>query len=345
MMRLEGLGQPLHTRALSITLAARADGKLDVHGAIVDLRKRGLVPVAGDLQGCGIIHDMRLSGVVDPESAILETIVAEQRSIAFEACPATGGESCRDPIARVEALAGSRLDAGWSRRLSQEIGGPRGCSHLLTLGHVLGSATVRALERERLLYPTPPARFPGQRMWKRDLVIDGHEPAEGRLQLAAQLNDVHFAPAPALARPMERFAEDLGIQVLAEVDLATMTLGHTRAAERRRSASDLAAAWESRDDQTAWLAGARLGGGITGELFTRLGTDLEDRPLLDTLLMLAPALVQCMAALSDVWLASAQVNPTLIGMGGMADSCYMWRQDGALQRAREAEGSWQPRRP
>jgi hypothetical protein len=344
-MRLEGLGQPLHTRALSITLAARADGKLDVDGAIVDLRKRGLVPVAGDLQGCGIIHDMRLAGVVDPANAVLETIVAEQRSIAFEACAATGGESCRDPAGRIAALAGSRLDASWSRRLGQEIGGPRGCSHLLTLGHVLGSATARALERERALYPTPPSRYPGQRVWKRDLVIDGHEPAEGRLQLAAQLNDVHFAPAPALARPMERFAEDLGVQVLAELDLATMTLGHTRAAERRRTAADLAAAWAPRDDRTAWMAGARLTGGITGELFTRLGANAEDRPLLDALLMLAPALVQCMAALSDVWLASAQANPTLVGMGGMVDSCYMWRSGGALQRAREADGGWQPRRP
>ena len=345
MMRLEGLGQPLHTRALSITLAARADGKLEVHGAVLDLRKRGLVPVAGDLQGCGIIHDMRLTGVVDPESAILETIAADQRSIAFEASAATAGESCRDPIARVEMLAGSRLDAGWSRRLSQEIGGPRGCSHLLTLGHLLGSATARALERDRILYPTPPPRFPGQRVFKRDLVIDGHEPAEGRLQLAAQLNDVHFAPAPALARPMERFAEDLGVQVLAGLDLATMKLTDMHAAERQRSASDLGAAWQERDDRIAWMTGSRLGGGITGELFTRFGADADGRPLLDTLLMLAPALVQCMAALSDVWLASAQANPTLVGMGGLSDSCYMWRRDGALQRAREAEGGWEPRRP
>src|SRR5207247_8847167 len=47
-MRLEARGHPLHTRALSVVLAARADGKLDVHGAVLDLRKRGFVPVAGD---------------------------------------------------------------------------------------------------------------------------------------------------------------------------------------------------------------------------------------------------------------------------------------------------------
>ena len=78
-MRLDVRGDPLHTRALSVTLAVRADGKLDVHGSIVDLRKRGFVPVAGDLQASGIIHDMRLAGLIDVPSATLERLVAEQR--------------------------------------------------------------------------------------------------------------------------------------------------------------------------------------------------------------------------------------------------------------------------
>jgi len=133
-MRLEARGHPLHTRALSVVLAARADGKLDVHGAVLDLRKRGFVPVAGDLQGAGVIHDMRLAGTIDPASARLETLAAEQRSVAFEPSAVTGGESCRDPIDRIAALAGTRLDDGWARRLGDAIGGPRGCSHLLTLG-------------------------------------------------------------------------------------------------------------------------------------------------------------------------------------------------------------------
>src|SRR5438034_1221294 len=143
-MRLEARGHPLHTRALSVVLAARADGRLDVHGTVLDLRKRGFVPVAGDLQGAGVIHDMRLAGKIDPGSATLETLAAEQRSVAFEASAVTGGESCRDPIDRIAALAGTRLDDGWARRLGDAIGGPRGCSHLLPLGHLLGSSAAGA---------------------------------------------------------------------------------------------------------------------------------------------------------------------------------------------------------
>jgi hypothetical protein len=50
--------------------------------------------------------------------------------------------------------------------------------------------------------------------------------------------------------------------------------------------------------------------------------------------MLAPALIQCVAALSDDWPGLAARGRWVVGMGGHADSCYMWRAGGALQSAR-----------
>jgi hypothetical protein len=337
-MRLEARGHPLHTRALAVVLTARADSRLDVAGTVLDVRKRGFVPVAGDLQGPGVIHDMRLAGTVDPASATLEGLAAEQRSVAFEPSALTRGESCRDPIERITALAGSRLDAGWSRRLGDAIGGPRGCSHLLTLGHLLGSTVTWALARERALHGAAPPRPPGERVFRRDVVIDGHEGAEARVQLSAQTTDLHFAPAGAVARPMERFAEQLEVRLVAELDFPALGIGRLEAAERRRGPAELErAAWHARGDAIAWLVGRRLGAGIPGELLARLGAAPDDRPLLDTLLMLAPALVQCAAAMSDTWPVAFRANPSLIGMGGLPDSCYMWRQGGALERARAAD--------
>jgi hypothetical protein len=345
-MRLEARGHPLHTRALSVVLSARADHKLDLHGSVLDLRKRGFVPVAGDLQGSGVIHDMHLAGTIDPASATLETIAAEQRSVAFEPSALSAGESCRDPIGRVAAVAGTRLDDGWARRLGAAIGGPRGCSHLLTLGHLMGSTATWALARERALHGAAPARLDGQRVFRRDVVVDGHESAAGRMQLAAQATDLHYAPAAAIARPMERFAETLEVRVLVELEFPALGIVGIEAAERRRGAANLEqAAWRDRGQATAWLAGRRLGGGITAELLAQLGGLPDDRPLLDTLLMLAPALVQCAAAMSDGWPLAFRTDPSLVGIGGLADSCYMWRRDGALERARAAEGGRIPWRP
>lgn len=344
-MHLDVVGHPLHTRSLSVALVQRSDGKLDVRAAIIDLRKRGVVPVGGDIQGPGLIHHMQLAGIVDPVTATLEAIVAEQPAVAFEASATSAGESCRDPIDAVRVLAGARLDDSFRRGISAAIGGPRGCSHVATLGHLLGSTSAWALEREQALHGRAASRPAGQRIFRRDLIIDGHEPAAGRILLALQLTDLHFAPALPLARPIERFAGELEFRVLAEVELAGLRLARITGAERRRGRADLAeASWRDRDDLLQGLVGMGLGPGVTGELLARLGeADARDRPLRDALLMLAPTLVQCAATLAEGWMVAAQRSSSIVGMGALPDSCYMWRRGGALWRARQDEGSEPPR--
>jgi hypothetical protein len=351
-MRLDVQGHPIHTRAFAVTLRQGNDGKLDVQGYVLDLRKRGFVPVAGDLQGTGIIHHMMLDAVVDPASATIERIAAQQFNVAFEpsveTLGVTGGEQCRDPIKAIEAIAGAPLDAGFSRRLSAAIGGPRGCSHLLTLAHLLGSTAAWAIERDRTLHGAAPQRPTGQRMFRRDLIIDGFETPEanGTMALAIQLADLHFAPSAAVVRPMDRFAADQEIRGVLTIGFPTFELSQIAVAERRRDAATFdSSEWSDLDAAVAGLVGLRFGFGITAELLQRLGERAADRPLLDALLMVAPALIQCTAALSDSWPAAFKKSASLVGMGGLPDSCYMWRSDGALSRAREAEGGQPPRRP
>ena len=337
-MRLDVTGHPLHTRSLSVVFAAREDGRLDGYGTVIDLRKRGFVPVAGDLQAAGLIHDMRLAALVDPTTRLLERIDAEQRSVAFEASATTEGESCRDPIGRVAALAGSRLDAGWARRVSAEIGGPRGCSHLMTLAHLLGTTTGWMLDREHAIHGGVAARRPGERLFRRDLVLDGVQPAEGRLALTAQLGDLYLAPAPALAPPISRFGGALDIRLVAEVEWPTCVLLRIAAADRHRGPDELGKdAWRDRDEVVAPLVGQRLGAGFAALLIERLGAVPDDRPLLDVLLNLAPAVIQCMAAMIEPWHLATRTSPSIVGMGGLPDSCFMWRRDGALSRARERD--------
>src|SRR5207249_985813 len=168
---------------------------------------------------------------------------AEQPTVAFEPSATTGGESCRDPIGRVVALAGATLDATFNRRLTGIIGGPLGCSHILTLARLLGSTVAWALQCDRA------------------------------------------------------------------------TPGAVRQAGER-------------------LFGLPLGPGSSAELLRRLDVVPPRPPVRDALLMLAPTLVQCLAALADRLLSLAGANRSLTGLGGLPDSCYMWRRDGALGRSR-----------
>ncbi len=338
-MDLDVAGHPLHTRALAVTLLARADAKIDVRGCLLDLRKRGFVPVGGDLQGPGIIHHMLLDALVDPASATLESIVAAQPAVAFEPSVLSAGESCRDPIDRIRELAGARLDDRFPRGVSAAVGGPRGCSHILALAHLLGSTAAWALPRDRAAHGPTPSRPVGQRIFRRDVIVDGHQPAPGRLLLALQLTDLHFAPSPLLARPMDRFAGELEVRALAEVDLQSFTIVRLTGAERRRGIADLdGAPWRTRDNVMAPLVGLSLGPGVTAALVERLSGTPEDRPVLDALLTLAPTVIQCVATLSETWPRVALSSDSRLGIGGLPDSCYMWRRGGALIRARDEGG-------
>jgi hypothetical protein len=334
-MQLDVGGHPLHTRALSVTLSARADGRVDVQGAILDLRKRGFVPVGGELQPSGIVHHMRVEAVVDPATARVESIAAAQPNVAFEPTAVSEGESCRDPVGRVEALTGATMDAGWAKRLSAEIGGPRGCSHVLTLAQLVGATVPTALAADRARFGATPGRRPGERIFRRDVVVDGHERGPAAVALALQATDLHHAPAPAIAPSMARFAGEHEVRGLAGIDLASFALATLTLGERRRDSATLdTASWQDRTDVAEALAGLSLAGGLSQALLARRAGAADDHPMIDALLMLAPALIQCVAALSDAWPGLASRGGWIVGMGGRPDACYMWRAGGALQRAR-----------
>jgi hypothetical protein len=125
--------RPIHSRTLDVEVCDTGDGAWVARGELVDLRKSGFAPVAGDLQMSGLLHHMRVHARIDPHTGILEEIDAEQPVVAFESSSLSCGESCRDPVDRIRALAGSTVASGFARHLNETIGGPRGCTHVLTL--------------------------------------------------------------------------------------------------------------------------------------------------------------------------------------------------------------------
>ena len=136
---------------------------------------------------------------------------------------------------------------------------------------------------------------------------------------------------------MERFGREHEVRALAGIDLSRYALGAVTVAERRRDAATLDAPWTDRHDAGEAAAGLSLARGVSTGLRERLGGRSDDAPVLDALLMLAPALIQVFAAMSDAWPAQAQHDRWLLGMGGRPDSCWMWRRGGALEQARTPE--------
>jgi hypothetical protein len=292
--------------------------------------------MAGDHQTAGVIHDMRVEAELAGDPATLLAIRATQPAVAFEPSPGTGGECCRDPVARIETLAGSRLDEGFAKRLGHAIGGPRGCSHVLTLAQLVGSTARQATSLDRSVFGAAPRRPAAQRVFERSLAIDGIGGDAGPFELVLQLADVHFAPTPDTAQPFERLVEHREWRLTVEVDLDALTLRGAHASQRR-STREAVGAWREESASVAFLAGCPAMGGLAGACFAALSGDAdgdaERAPLLDLCLNLAPAMVQCMAVLAERWRAHGEdARPAMMAGGGMTDSCYMWRRDGALGR-------------
>jgi len=333
-------GHPLHTRTLVIDVAAAGPGRIRAQGTILDLRKCGFVPTGGDLQTAGFVHHMQLDALIDSADAVLLQLDVSQPTVAMEPSSATGGECCRDPAPRLQELVSQPVAGDFAKRLGRAFGGPLGCSHLLTLAQLLGSTVPRLLAAEAR--GNAPLREPGERIWKRALFLDGFEAAEARMDLAIQLSEFQTRPRRQTTQPLERLALQHEVRVTESVDLATMTVLALNASERQRDITSLGSSpWRSRRADLAPLVGGPALRGMAARLFERFGSETADRPLLDALLNLAPGQIQSMAGLANRMMERFQAGapaegrvPSELSVGGMPDSCYMWRSDGAAARLR-----------
>ena len=92
----------------------------------------------------------------------------------------------------------------------------------------------------------------------------------------------------------------------------------------------------------AWLVGTPLMSGVGGKLIRAFAESAQDAPLLDALLNLTPGMHQAMAVMDEGWALTAKAVPTVMGMGGIPDSCYMWRAGGALDKLRNSSSNSEP---
>lgn len=336
-------GHPVHSRALVVDIEQAEGGRVRARGTILDVRKHGWVPTGAELQTPGLLHHMSLDALVDAASRRIERFEPSQQVVAFEASERTAGDSCRDPIHRMRALEGATLDAGSTRRLRDAFGGPLGCSHLLTLAQLVLSLLPAVLEREDASEAVGRhGRRPGERLCKRVLFLDGFDRSDGQMEVGIQLTDVYTAPFAAMKGVLDRLDVEHGVRAIARVEIASMTLSLLEAAERVRTRSELGHKdWESRGELLAPLVGRPAMGGLAPELLRRFGGDPERHPLLDALLNLGPALVQCLATragrMIERWTAAPGVLPVPkeAALGGFPDSCWIWRAEGRMARLRQ----------
>jgi hypothetical protein len=322
---------PLHTRMISLRLAWGEAGSLVAAGRIFDLRKRGLVPLAGKLQGPGVVHDMSVRLQLDYPALRIRAIEASMSAFPFAPGPATGGESCPDRLPDMQRLVGASLRDGYGSTVVEQVGGPRGCFHVFTLLRLVGPTIEWAVAREQSRRSdnanAPP---PGSPLFARSVIVDGMKAAGFGLVLRGMLFDLHYPPG-ADALPLEEEMEE-SFEATADVEIELPSMRIVASTGRIRRAGPAIAApgdWEE-SATAAELVGRTMFKGYTAQVQALFGADAEVQPLMHLLFMLAPAMLQCMPSLIE----ELNVRPRRAeGTHAPVDSCHMWRADGPLLAA------------
>jgi hypothetical protein len=109
-------------------------------------------------------------------------------------------------------------------------------------------------------------------------------------------------------------------------------------AVRQRGPDELESAlWQDAGAPLPALLGESVSRGLRRRALPCLPGQAPGAPLPAALGDLPPAALQCVGSDCDPWAAPAASDPSLVVAGGLVDSCWMWRTDGPLARARERD--------
>lgn len=327
---------PLHTRMISLRLTWGEAGSVVAAARIFDLRKRGIVPLAGKLQGPGVVHDMAATLELAYPTLRVRRIEPSMLAYPFAPGPATRGEGCPDRLPDVQRLVGASLRERYGSTLMEMVGGPRGCFHIFTLLRLVGPTIVSAIEREggrRAGDQTP--RTPGSPLFARSIIVDGLKGEGLSLVLRGMLFDLHYPPN-ADALPLEEELDE-SFEAAADVEIGVPDMLISTSTGRVRRCGPGSGAVGSWEPVTAVgeLAGRMMFKGYTAQVQALFLEHDELEPLQHLLFALGPTLMQCFPSLAEeLELHTRRAQ----GPHAAVDSCHMWRADGPLMTG----PVWQP---
>jgi hypothetical protein len=296
--------EPLHTRLLTLRLIADGGDAFAVEARVLDVRKRGVVTLAGHVNGPGVVHDMQVQLVIGRTDLRVRDARLAMHAVPFPAGPATNGEGCRDNEAQFATLIGVRLGTRSTAALHRAIGGQRGCFHVFTLMRlVVPSIESIAAGMDGRNDAVAPSRA---------IVVDGVRTPDG-LALSGSLTDIRSAGGGTFEA-----------RATAEVSVPGLIV-RALAAEHRTGGSK-GAPWSSDGlPVRGTFDGSSLVRGFGLDVLRHLPAAAPLAPVRDLLLMLQPVAFQCMPGIAEDAVDVRATTPP-----AATDSCRMWRADGPL---------------
>ncbi len=125
----------IHSRHLEITTYEHAPGSVILEGRLQDECFVDRHMLTGETRPPGTIHDMIVRMQVRGVALVIEAIETEMRSVPRKECRQAAG--CLKP------LIGMSIASGFTVKVKEMIGGPKGCAHLVSLVLAMAPAAVQ----------------------------------------------------------------------------------------------------------------------------------------------------------------------------------------------------------
>ena len=137
----------IHTRDIRMSTFPHEHGQILVMGELIDTRYIRIFDITGKILEPGTIHHIRLFCRIAPDPLrIVE---------AFADMPFIPMEECRTTLDRVPLLTGLEIKSGFTRKVSEIMGGTKGCTHLATLTKAMAQEIVHGWLTEKRRDPAP----------------------------------------------------------------------------------------------------------------------------------------------------------------------------------------------
>ncbi|MEE2721656.1 MAG: DUF2889 domain-containing protein [Pseudomonadota bacterium] len=116
---------PIHTRAIECKSYRRSDGLWDIEGHLTDVKAYPFLnDFRGEVKAGEPLHDMWIRLTVDSEF-IVQKVEAVTEAGPYALCP--------EILPSFQKLKGLKIGPGWNRRVRENLGGARGCTHLVDM--------------------------------------------------------------------------------------------------------------------------------------------------------------------------------------------------------------------
>jgi hypothetical protein len=140
--------QKVHTRKIDIAIYEGSEDTIIVEGSLKDERMFESYRLAGEVVPPGTIHHMIIRIEVKGPELIIEDIEVEMPTVPHEACTET--LKCLLPV------KGMKILSGFTSKVRDLAGGPKGCNHLLALMMAMAPGAVQGAFSSKARKPIDP---------------------------------------------------------------------------------------------------------------------------------------------------------------------------------------------